>query len=178
LKNVQVDFNVNGRKIMITSAPNRTLLDVLREDLGLTGAKDACGGEGECGACTVLMDEKLVNSCMVLVGQVDGSSILTIEGISELGEFHPLQKASVEVGAVQCGYCTPGFIMSATALLKNNAEPTAMWLLQVRFYQPKLCWIKILIHPNKKFVRAFQEIYAGVQDIARWLPPFVWLQMS
>ncbi|MFC1996418.1 (2Fe-2S)-binding protein [Chloroflexota bacterium] len=124
MKNIRVDFSINGRKTSVTSAPNRTLLDVLREDLGMTGAKDGCGGEGECGACTVLMNGKLVNSCMVLIGQVDEHEIITIEGLSDSGELHPLQKAFVETGAVQCGFCTPGAILSAKALFDQNPQPS------------------------------------------------------
>jgi len=124
MKSIQVEFLLNGRQTAFTCIPNRTLLDVLRDDLGLTGAKDACGGEGECGACTVLMDGKLVNSCMVFIGQVDGHSITSIEGISNPGELHSLQKAFVEAGAVQCGYCTPGAILSAKALLDKNPNPS------------------------------------------------------
>jgi carbon-monoxide dehydrogenase small subunit len=100
------------------------LLDVLREDLGLTGAKDACGGEGECGACTVIMDGKSVNSCMVFIGQAHGHAIETIEGIAKDGELHLLQRAFVEAGAVQCGYCTPGAIMAAKAFLQGNPHPS------------------------------------------------------
>jgi carbon-monoxide dehydrogenase small subunit len=124
MKSIQVTFEVNGKKVTVNSPPNRTLLDVLREDLGLTGAKDACGGEGECGACTVIMNGKSVNSCMVFIGQVQGSVIETIEGIAKDGELHPLQRAFVEVGAVQCGYCTPGAIMAAKALLQENPRPS------------------------------------------------------
>ncbi len=124
MKNIQIDFDLNGHKTMLTSAPNRTLLDVLRDDLGLTGAKDACGGEGECGACTVFMDGRLVNACMVFIGQVDGHAITTIEGIADREDLHPLQKAFVEAGAVQCGYCTPGAILSAKALLDRNPDPS------------------------------------------------------
>lgn len=124
MKNIKVEFTLNGRKTILTSTPNRTLLDVLRDDLGLTGAKDACGGEGECGACTVFMDGKLVNSCMIFIGQVDGHVITTIEGIADPGELHPLQKAFVEAGAVQCGFCTPGAILSAKALLDRNLKPS------------------------------------------------------
>jgi aerobic-type carbon monoxide dehydrogenase small subunit (CoxS/CutS family) len=123
MKSIQVTFEVNGKKVTVNNPPNRTLLDVLREDLDLTGAKDACGGEGECGACTVIMDGKSVNSCMVFIGQVQGSVIETIEGIAKDGELHPLQRAFVEVGAVQCGYCTPGAIMAAKALLQENPRP-------------------------------------------------------
>jgi carbon-monoxide dehydrogenase small subunit len=124
MKSLQVSFEVNGRKVTVKSPPNRTLLDVLREDLGLTGAKDACGGEGECGACTVIMNGKSVNSCMVFIGQVHGGIIETIEGIAKDGDFHPLQRAFVEAGAVQCGYCTPGAIMAAKALLQENLHPS------------------------------------------------------
>jgi aerobic-type carbon monoxide dehydrogenase small subunit (CoxS/CutS family) len=122
MKSIRVTFEVNGGQVTVNSLPNRTLLDVLREDLGLTGAKDACGGEGECGACTVIMDGKSVNSCMVFIGQVHGCAVETIEGIAKDGELHPLQRAFVEVGAVQCGYCTPGAIMAAKALLQENPK--------------------------------------------------------
>lgn len=124
MNNIQVEFNLNGQNTRLTSEPNRTLLDVLRDDLKLTGAKDACGGEGECGACSVFFDEKLVNSCMVFIGQVDGHSITTIEGIADSKKPHPLQKAFIEAGAVQCGYCTPGAILSAKALLDKNPDPS------------------------------------------------------
>jgi carbon-monoxide dehydrogenase small subunit len=124
MKSIQVDVVVNGEPKTLLCMPNRTLLEVLREDLGLTGAKDACGGEGECGACTVIMDDKAVNSCMLLIGQAHGSVIETIEGISRPGDLHPLQTAFVEMGAVQCGYCTPGAIMAAKALLKAIPNPT------------------------------------------------------
>ncbi|MFZ5912568.1 MAG: (2Fe-2S)-binding protein [Chloroflexota bacterium] len=124
MNSIQVNFEVNGRRVTVDSPPNRTLLDVLREDLGLTGVKDACGGEGECGACTVIMDGKSVNSCMVFIGQVEGSAIETIEGLAKDGELHPLQRAFVEAGAVQCGYCTPGAIMAAKALLQEKPHPS------------------------------------------------------
>ncbi len=124
MKNIRIQFNVNGRDYTLESAVNRTLLDVLRDDLGLTGAKDSCGGEGECGACTVLMDGEAVNSCMVLVGQAHGHSIITIEGLAVDGELHPLQQAFMDAGAVQCGFCTPGAILSAKALLDHTPHPT------------------------------------------------------
>lgn len=119
----KVNLIVNGNAITIVSPANRTLLEVIREDLGLTGAKDACGGEGECGACTVLLDGNPVNACMVLIGQVDGCQIETIEGLSTGDQPHPIQKAFVEAGAVQCGYCTPGVIMASKALLVRNPYP-------------------------------------------------------
>lgn len=98
------------------------LLDVLREVLGLTGTKEGCG-EGECGACTVLVDGKPVDSCLVLIGQVQGRAITTIEGLSNGKELHPLQQAFIDEGAIQCGYCTPGMILAAKALLDSNPNP-------------------------------------------------------
>lgn len=121
---IQVDLTINGEPISLTSPPNRTLMDVLRDDLGLTGVKNACGGEGECGACTIIMDGKAVNSCMILIGQADGHRIETIEGLSKHGKLHPLQAAFIEASAVQCGFCTPGIIMSAKALLESKPHPT------------------------------------------------------
>lgn len=124
MSEIEVQFTLNGIKTTLSSQPNRTLLDVLREDLGLTGAKDACGGEGECGACTVILNGKPVNSCMVFIGQVEGAQVTTIEGISPLDGYHPIQQAFVEAGAVQCGFCTPGAVLAAKALLDNNPHPT------------------------------------------------------
>ncbi len=124
MKSIQVSLIVNGKEVTLTSAPNRTLLDVLREDLGLTGAKDSCSGEGECGACTVIMDGAAINSCLVFIGQADGCSVETIEGLAENEDLHPLQRAFVEAGAVQCGYCTPGVIMASKALLDDVPNPS------------------------------------------------------
>lgn len=124
MKSIQISFQLNGKKVSLHSAPNRTLLDVLREDLGLTGAKDSCGGEGECGACTVIMDGVAVNACLVLIGQVEGCAVETIEGLADNGNLHPLQTAFVEAGAVQCGYCTPGMILASKALLQENPAPS------------------------------------------------------
>jgi aerobic-type carbon monoxide dehydrogenase small subunit (CoxS/CutS family) len=122
---ITINFSLNGKKTSLTSQPNRTLLEVLREDLGLTGAKDACGGEGECGACTVILDGKPVNSCLILIGQVENCFITTIEGLaSKDGAYHPIQRAFVEAGAVQCGYCTPGAVLAVKALLDVNSQPS------------------------------------------------------
>lgn len=118
-----IEMTVNRQPVRIQTLANRTLLEVLRDDLGLTGAKDACGGEGECGACTVLLDGKPVNSCLVLIGQANGCEIETIEGLTVEGKPHPLQTAFVEAGAVQCGFCTPGAILSSKALLERNPAP-------------------------------------------------------
>ena len=122
MKPITVTLTVNGQETTITTRPNKTLLYALREDLGLHGVKDACGGEGECGACTVIMDGEPVNACLVLVGQAAGRSIETIEGLAG-EELHPLQRAFVELGAVQCGFCTPGAIMAAKALLDREPHP-------------------------------------------------------
>ncbi|GIV81994.1 MAG: (2Fe-2S)-binding protein [Anaerolineae bacterium] len=124
MKPITVTLTVNGETRTITTLPNKTLLYALREDLGLTGVKDACGGEGECGACTVLLDGEAVNACLVLVGQADGRNVVTIEGLARDGQLHPLQRAFVEAGAVQCGFCTPGAILAAKALLDRDPQPS------------------------------------------------------
>ena len=114
---------VNGKSHELDISPNKTLLDVLREDLGLTGAKKACD-EGACGACTVIIDGKAVNSCLLLAMDAQGREILTIEGLASGDELHPLQDAFMRHGAVQCGYCTPGMILSAAALIDENHDPS------------------------------------------------------
>lgn len=114
---------VNGKPVSLKVAGHHTLLQVLREQLGLTGTKDGCS-EGDCGACTVIMNGKPVNSCLVLAAQAGGTEIVTIEGLGTAEAMHPLQAAFVEEGGTQCGYCTPGIIMSAAALLEKNPEPT------------------------------------------------------
>lgn len=118
-----IQLTVNGEQAEVAVAPNRTLLQVLREDLGLTGTKHGCG-LGDCGACTVILDGKPVNSCLVLAVQAHGSEVLTIEGLAENGKLHPLQQAFVDKGGIQCGFCSPGMILSAKALLDENPKPT------------------------------------------------------
>lgn len=120
---IQVNMSVNGVPTSIVTEASRTLLEVLREDLHLTGAKDACGGEGECGACTVLLNGAPVNSCMVMIGQMEGCEVETIEGLSEENKPDPIQKAFIEEGAIQCGYCTPGMVLASKALLDQNPNP-------------------------------------------------------
>ena len=120
---MQIEFVVNGKTERLDVPGGKRLLDVLREDLHLTGVKEGCG-EGECGACTVLMDGEAVHSCMVLAGQLTGHTVTTIEGLEEDGRLGVLQNAFVEQGAVQCGYCTPGMIMSAAGLLNRTPDPT------------------------------------------------------
>ena len=119
---IEVNFTVNSKRHKIKTASHYTLLYVLREVLNLTGSKEGCG-KGECGACTVLINGKPVNSCLILIPQVEGKEIETIEGLNQNGELHPLQKAFIQTGAVQCGFCTPGMILSAKALLDQNPKP-------------------------------------------------------
>ncbi|MFH0959705.1 MAG: (2Fe-2S)-binding protein [Pseudomonadota bacterium] len=116
---------VNGEPVEAAVAQNQTLVQFLREDLGLTGTKHGCG-LGDCGACTVILDGKAVNSCLVLAVQANGSDVLTIEGLAENGKLHPLQQAFVDKGAIQCGFCTPGMILSAKALLEEKPNPSEL----------------------------------------------------
>lgn len=117
-----IKLRVNGETYCVSVKPNDTLLDVLRDKLGLTGTKKGCD-TGDCGACTILLDRKPVNSCMILAIDVVEKDILTIEGLSKDGHLHPLQEAFIEEGAVQCGFCTSGNILSAKALLDENPTP-------------------------------------------------------
>ncbi len=119
----EIRLTVNDQEYELIVGVNKTLLDVLRDDLGLTGTKRGCDS-GVCGACTVLLDGKPILSCMTLACEMDGRKIQTIEGIAKGGELHPVQKAFVEFGAIQCGFCTPGMVLSAIALLKRNPSPT------------------------------------------------------
>ncbi len=118
-----IALKVNGETREVRVAVEKTLLDVLRENLGLTGTKLGCGS-GDCGACTVLMDGRPVNSCLILAVDAVGKEITTIESLGGPHELHPIQEALIEHGAVQCGYCTPGIVMSAKALLDHNPSPT------------------------------------------------------
>jgi carbon-monoxide dehydrogenase small subunit len=122
-KSYQLRMSVNGEDLHIEVEPSASLAQVLREQLALTGTKIGCE-EGECGACTVLVDGAPVNSCIYPALKAEGRSILTIEGLSPEDELHPLQRSFVEHGAVQCGYCTPGLILSAVALLEQSPRPT------------------------------------------------------
>ncbi|ABO51277.1 (2Fe-2S)-binding domain protein [Desulforamulus reducens MI-1] len=116
-------FQLNGKPTRVEVGSDTTLLETLRQHLGLTGTKEGCG-QGECGACTVIVDGKAVNSCLVLTSQINGSHVETIEGLANHGVLDHLQTAFMEAGAVQCGFCTPGMIMSARALLLKNLNPT------------------------------------------------------
>ena len=121
-KTAQIRFTLNGEETDLSFAPYKTLLEVLREDLGHTGTKHGCE-LGECGACAVLMDGKPVLSCLVLALECNGRKVLTVEGLSGDGRLHPLQDAFADLGAAQCGYCTPGILVTAKALLDANPHP-------------------------------------------------------
>jgi len=121
---MKVTFTLNDRKVECEAGSNRLLLDLLRADLGVTSVKRGCE-QGECGVCTVLLDNAPVNSCLVLVQQVEGRTVTTVEGLAEDKLMKTLQSAFMEDGAVQCGFCTPGMLLSAYALLRDNPKPTA-----------------------------------------------------
>jgi len=123
LDKVELAFVVNAEPVRLMVSPFATLLDVLRNDLELTGTKYGCG-EGECGACSVMLDGKLVNSCLVLALECEGLEVLTIEGLKANGRLHPIQQAFIDHGAIQCGFCTPGMIMATYAMLEANPSPT------------------------------------------------------
>lgn len=120
---MKIEFILNGRKRRVDVEPNQLLLNLLRDELGLTGTKYGCG-VGVCGACTVLLNGEPILSCLTLAIEVDGKTVETIEGLAKGGSLDPVQEAFIETGAIQCGFCTPGFIMMAKALLKENPEPT------------------------------------------------------
>jgi len=118
----KVHFKLNGAHVTVTADPLRRLIDVLRDDLGLTGTKEGCG-EGECGACSVLMDGRLANSCLLPLAAVEGKEIVTIEGFRKTKRFELLKECFTEEGAVQCGFCTPGMVLAAEALLSADPHP-------------------------------------------------------
>jgi len=120
---VPLQIEVNGQEYSLTIPPDRRLIDLLREDLGLTGTKEGCGA-GECGACSVFLNGNLVNSCLVLAVEASGGKVLTIEGVARGEELHPVQESFIRNGAIQCGFCTPGMVLSAIDLLRNNPGPT------------------------------------------------------
>jgi len=124
MEEIELHLTVNNLACTLMVQPCSTLLDVLREKLGLTGTKQACG-EGDCGACVVVMDDQAVNSCLVLAAQAEGTKIITVEGLAMNGKLHPLQHYFAEKWAFQCGFCTPGMLMSCYALLLHNPNPNA-----------------------------------------------------
>lgn len=119
----KVEFLLNGKKTTLEVPSHRLLLDLLRDGIGLTGTKEGCG-TGDCGACTVFLNGKPVNSCLILSGEIDGAELVTIEGLRSGPELHPVQKAFIEDGGVQCGYCTSGMLMMVKSLLDENLNPT------------------------------------------------------
>lgn len=128
MKKINVNFTVNGTPVSLQVDPNARLLDVIREDLGLTGTKEGCA-VGECGACTVIVDGKAVTSCLILAASMEGKRLTTIEGVAQNGVLDPIQEAILRNHALQCGFCTPGFIMSAKALLDENPKATRQEIL-------------------------------------------------
>jgi len=147
-----IQMTVNGEHVETAVHPNRTLLEFLREDLGLTGTKHGCG-LGDCGACTVILDGKAVNSCLVLAVQAQGREVLTIEGLAENGSLHPVQQAFVDKGAIQCGFCSPGMILSAKVLLDENPNPTELE-------------IRTALSGNLCRCTGYQKIVEAVQEAA------------
>ena len=153
------ELNVNGARRTVDAPVEQPLLDVLREDLGLTGCKIGCG-EGECGACTVLVDGQPTRSCITPVGAVGGLPVLTIEGLEEHGCLHPLQQAFLDVDALQCGYCTPGMIMAGLGLLLRCPDPSEDEI--IRFMQGNIC--RCGTYP--RIVRAIQQAAAALRAAA------------
>jgi carbon-monoxide dehydrogenase small subunit len=150
---VRIRLTVNGAERQVDAADYKSLLTVLREDLGLPGSKNACE-QGECGSCSVLVDDLLVCSCLVLAATADGKVVRTVESLAVDGEMHPIQRAFADAGAVQCGFCTPGLIVSAYALLRENHEPT-------------LAEIKEALAGNLCRCTGYGKIFEAVQTAAR-----------
>jgi aerobic-type carbon monoxide dehydrogenase small subunit (CoxS/CutS family) len=123
MNRINLTLNVNGKEVTLKVGPKERLIDTLREQLNLTGTKEGCS-IGECGACTVILNGEAVSSCLILSGQIGGSEVLTIEGLEVAGKLDPLQKAFIDYQAVQCGFCTPGMLMSTKALLMKNPHPS------------------------------------------------------
>ena len=123
MKTTHISFILNGKNVEADVTTAQRLIDLLREEFDLTGTKEGCG-VGECGACTIIMNKRAVNSCLVLAARADGSEITTVEGLAKGENLHPLQKSFIDHGAVQCGFCTPGMLMSSEALLQENPHPT------------------------------------------------------
>ena len=147
---------VNGSPTKLSVESEKPLLSVLREDLGLTGSKIGCG-EGECGACTVLVDGEPTRSCITPVGAVAGKQILTIDGLEQNGALHPLQQAFLDVGAFQCGYCTPGMIMSGVGLLAKHPDPSEDEI--VAFMQGNIC----RCGTYRRIIRAIQQCASTIR---------------
>ncbi|OGQ67333.1 MAG: (2Fe-2S)-binding protein [Deltaproteobacteria bacterium RIFCSPLOWO2_12_55_13] len=151
----KIHITLNGKPMTLEMPAHRLLLDLLRDEIGLTGTKEGCG-TGDCGACTVLLNGRPVNSCLILSGELDGADIVTIEGLKIGPEFHPVQKAFIQDGGAQCGYCTPGMLMMSKALLDENLNPTEE---EIRF----------ALSGNLCRCTGYAKIIQAVQDAAREL---------
>jgi carbon-monoxide dehydrogenase small subunit len=151
----KIQVTLNGKKTDLEVPSHRLLLDLLRDEIGLTGTKEGCG-TGDCGACTVLLNGKPVNSCLIFSGELDGADIVTIEGLKIGPELHPVQRAFVQDGGVQCGYCTSGMLMMSKALLDENPDPSED---DIRF----------AISGNLCRCTGYAKIVKAVQDAAREL---------
>jgi aerobic carbon-monoxide dehydrogenase small subunit len=151
----KIQINLNGKSMALEAPNHRLLLDLLRDEIGLTGTKEGCG-TGDCGACTVYLNGKPVNSCLVLSGELDGADIVTIEGLKIGPELHPIQKAFIQDGGAQCGYCTPGMLMMSKALLDENPNPTEE---EIRF----------ALSGNLCRCTGYAKIVQAVQDAAAML---------
>ena len=159
MRKIHVNVSVNNDQIEYLCNPEDTVLDVLRDNLRLTGTKEGCG-TGDCGACSIILDDKLVCSCLVLAGEVDGSEISTIEGMASEGKLHPLQEKFLEHAALQCGICTPGMLVAAKALLDKNPSPTET---EIRFWLAgNLCRCT----GYDKIVRAVQDASDKIKESA------------
>jgi carbon-monoxide dehydrogenase small subunit len=152
----KIQFEVNGKKISLEVDPDELLIDVLRDHLGLKGTKAGCRA-GECGACSVILNGKVVNSCLIPVMKADGSKITTVEGLEKDGELDPLQKAFVEEGAIQCGFCTPGMLLSAKNLLDQNP-------------QPSIEEIKVAVSGVLCRCTGYQKIIHAIHSVSRAIP--------
>ena len=155
-KTVELHMNLNGEDVRVAIEPADTLAEVLRERLGLTGTKIGCG-EGMCGACTVLVDGTPVNSCIYAAMKAAGRHVQTVEGLSQDGKLHRLQRAFLEQGAVQCGYCTPGLLLTAAALLRDNPRPTESE-------------IRAAVSGNLCRCTGYTKVVAAVQAASRSVP--------
>jgi carbon-monoxide dehydrogenase small subunit len=152
----KIQFTLNGKKTTLEVLNHRLLLDLLRDEIGLTGTKEGCG-TGDCGACTVYLNGKPVNSCLVLSGELDGAEIVTIEGLKIGPELHPIQHAFIQDGGAQCGYCTPGMLMMSKALLDENPSPSEE---EIRF---ALCGNLCRCTGYAKIVQAVQDAAAALR---------------
>jgi len=160
MSKIHVSATVNGEPVEFLCSPQQTVLDILREQLQLTGSKEGCGS-GDCGACSILVDDRLVCSCLMLGAEAEGKQILTIEGLADGDELHPLQKKFVEMAALQCGICTPGFLIASKSLLDRNPNPTET---EVRYWLAgNLCRCT----GYDKIVRAVMDVAAEMRETAR-----------